>query len=247
MSSKVDSEQSVVFIPGALCSEEIFADQAAGISPPFSVSFIDTGRSETIAEMAETLLALAPPRFALVGISMGGYVALEVLRIAPDRVWGAVLISTSARAELPAQSEERKQWIERMETGGYEDMVDEIVDACVSNKSGSNNARRRFREMVKTHSVDTFRRQMTACATRPDFRESLKDIRCPVLVIGGSDDSEFFRNGVQEISESVIGSEDFILPNSGHLPTIEKASSTTAAIKQFLSKAAKSGSLASIQ
>lgn len=247
MPSKVNSKKSVVFIPGALCNEEIFADQVAGINPPFRAIFIDTVRSETIAEMAETLLAHAPLRFALVGISMGGYAALEVLRIAPDRVWGAVLISTSARAEMPPQSEERKRWIERIESGRYEDLVDEIVDDCVSNKSTSNDARRCFREMVKTHSVDTFSRQMTACATRPDFQESLKDIRCPVLSIGGSDDSEFFKNGVQEISERVIGSEILISPNCGHLPTIESASSTTKAIKQFLLKAAKCKSYSSVK
>lgn len=247
MSSQVNSEKSVVFIPGALCSEEIFADQVAGISPPFKAVFIDTGRSETIAEMAETLLAHAPSRFALVGISMGGYVALEVLRIAPDRVWGAVLISTTPRAEMPSQSEERKRWIERIESGQYEDLVDEIVDACVSNKSTSNDARRCFRAMVKTHSLDTISRQMTASATRPDFQESLKDIRCPLLTIGGSDDSEFFRNGVQEISQSVIGSEISILQNCGHLPTIESASSTTKAIKQFLLKAATCDFQASVK
>jgi pimeloyl-ACP methyl ester carboxylesterase len=239
MSLKVNSKKTVVFIPGALCSEGIFSDQVAGISPHFSALFIDTMRSKTISEMAETLLAHAPPRFAMVGISMGGYVALEVLRIAPDRVWGAVLISTSARAEMPPQSEERKRWVERIESGRYEDSVNEIVDACVSNKSTSNDARRCFSEMVKSQSVDTFSRQMTACATRPDFQESLKDIRCPVLLIGGGDDSEFFKNGVQEISESVIGSEILISPNCGHLPTIESASSTTKAIKQFLLKAAK--------
>ena len=239
MSSKVNSKKTVVFIPGALCSEEIFADQVAGISPPFRALFLDTEQSETIAEMAETLLAQAPLRFALVGISMGGYVALEVLRIAPDRVWGVVLISTTARAEMPTQSEERKRWIEKIESGRYEDLVDEFVDDCVSNESTSNDARRCFREMVKAHSVDTFSRQMSASAMRPDFQESLKDIRCPVLLIGGSDDSEFFRNGVQEISASVIGSEILILPNCGHLPTIESPSSTTKSIKQFLLKAAK--------
>jgi len=239
MLAKNNSKESIVFIPGALCTEEVFADQVAGISPPFKALFIDTERAETITEMAETLLAQAPSRFALVGISMGGYVALEVLRMAPDRVWGAVLISTTPTAEMPSQFEERQRWIERLNSGGYEDLVDEIVDACVSNESRSNDARRSFRAMVKTHPVDTISRQMTASATRPDFRESLKDIRCPVLSIGGSDDSEFFKTGLQEISDGVVGSEILVLQNCGHLPTIESASSTTKAIEQFLLKAAK--------
>ena len=241
MPSEFNNKQSVVFIPGALCSEKIFTDQIAGISPAFKALFIETGQSKTVFEMAEALLADAPLRFALVGISMGGYVALEVLRIAPERIWGAVLISTSARAEMPAQSEERKSWIERVESSSYEDLVDEIVNDCVSNKNPSNGARQCFRAMVKTHSVDTFRRQMAACAMRPDFQKGLKNIRCPVLTIGGSDDSEFFKNGVQDISTNVIGSKILILPNCGHLPTIESASSTTKAIKQFLLKAAKDG------
>ena len=237
MSIKINNEDSVVLIPGALCSEKIFADQVAGISPPFKAIFIDNILSETVTEMAKNLLAHAPSRFALVGISMGGYVALEVLRMAPDRVWGAVLISTSPRAELPSQYEERKSWIVRKDSGQYEDLFDEIVDACVSNKSVSNDARACFLEMVKSHSSETFTRQMTACAMRPDFQESLKDIQCPILLIGGNEDSEFFKNGIKEISKNVLGSEILVLPNCGHLPTIENPKSTTRAVKQFLLRA----------
>ena len=239
MSSEVNTNKSVVFIPGALCSEKIFSDQVVGINPPFKTLLINTEQSETITEMAETILAQAPLRFALVGISMGGYVALEVLRIAPERIWGAALISTSARAEMPTQSEERKRWLERIESGLYEYFVDEIVDDCISNRSTSKDARECFREMVKAQSVDTVSRQMSACAMRPDFKESLNDIRCPLLLIGGSDDSEFFINGVREISASVIGSEILILPNCGHLPTIESAKITTKTLKKFLLKASK--------
>jgi pimeloyl-ACP methyl ester carboxylesterase len=237
MSQQINIEESVVFIPGALCREGIFADQVAGISPPFKTIFIDNMQSKTIVEMAEILLARAPSRFALVGISMGGYVALEVLRIAPDRVWGAVLISTSPIAEMPSQSEERKRWLMRIDSGQCEDLFDEIVDACVSKKSISHDARGYFLKMVKSHSRDTFKRQMTACAMRPDFQESLKDIQCPILLIGGSEDSSFFRNGINKISENVHGSELLVLPNCGHLPTIESPKSTTRAVKKFLLKA----------
>ena len=240
MSSEVNINKSVVFIPRALCSDEIFADQISGISPPFNAVLIDTRQTKTITEMAKTILAQAPVHFSLVGISMGGYVALEVLRIAPDRVWGVVLISTSARAEMPDQAEERKRWIDRIESGQYEDFVDEIVDDCISSKVKLNNARERFHEMVKAYSIDTISRQMSACAMRPDFQKSLKDIKCPLLLIGGSDDSEFFLNGHKEISVKVIYSEILILPNCGHLPTIESPIRTTNAIKKFLVKAEKS-------
>ena len=98
------------------------------------------------------------------------------------------------------------------------------MDDCVSNigalQTGQDSV---SGQMVKAQSVDTVSRQMSACAMRPDFKESLNDIRCPLLLIGGSDDSEFFINGVREISASVIGSEILILPNCGHLPTIESA------------------------
>ena len=113
------------------------------------------------------------------------------------------------------------------------------MDDCISNRSASKDARECFREMVKAQSVDTVSRQMSACAMRPDFKESLNDIRCPLLLIGGSDDSEFFINGVREISASVIGSEILILPNCGHLPTIESAKITTKTLKKFLLKASK--------
>lgn len=240
MSSRLNSKDDlVVFIPGALCTNQIFAEQVAGINPFFKAIFIDDNQSKTITAMAKTLLDHAPSRFALVGISMGGYVALEVLRLAPDRVWGAVLISTSPKAEVPTQSKERKRWIQTIESGQSDELVNEIVDACVSEKNTSIHAKKSFHEMVKNHLPSAFNRQMTACATRPDFQAGLKDIRCPVLLIGGEDDSEFFQDGIKEISESVIGSEILTLPNCGHLPTLESPSSTTKAIKQFLLKASK--------
>ena len=80
---------------------------------------------------------------------------------------------------------------------------------------------------------------MNACSIRPDFQESLDDIQCQLLLIGGSDDSDFFISGLKEISERVNGSRILILPNCGHLPTIESANITTKTIKQFLSETAK--------
>ena len=240
MSSKVKKLKSVVFIPGALCNKDIFADQVANISPYFNSLFIDTKQSATISEMAEIILDKAPLKFALVGISMGGYVALELLRIAPERIWGAVLISTSAKPELSDQYAERESWIDKIKSGKYEEFVNEIVDDCISNNgANSNNAKECFREIVKVHSVDTISRQMNACSIRPDFQESLDDIQCQLLLIGGSDDSDFFISGLKEISERVNGSRILILPNCGHLPTIESANITTKTIKQFLSETAK--------
>jgi len=234
MTSKFTKKKSVVFIPGALCTKKIFADQIAGITPTFETLIVDNLKSKSISDMAEKLLESAPPLFGLVGISMGGYVALEVMRIAPERVWGAVLISTTAKAETLSQSEERKRWMRKVEIGKHDDLVDEIVNACISSKNTSNTAKINFYEMVKSHSVETLRYQMIASSTRPDFQESLKNIQCPILLIGGSEDADFFKNGIKKINESVKNSEILFLQNCGHLPTIESPKITTQKIKNFL-------------
>ena len=113
------------------------------------------------------------------------------------------------------------------------DLVDEIVNACISSKHISNTVKRNFYEMVKSHSVETLRYQMIASSTRPDFQESLKNIQCPILLIGGSEDADFFKNGIKKINESVKNSEILFLQNCGHLPTIESPKITTQKIKNF--------------
>src|ERR1700730_4786503 len=98
----------IVLVPGMLCTTEIFASQIAALWPYGSVTVASTLEGETIAEMAAAILAAAPPRFALAGISMCGYIELEIMRQAPERVIKLALLDTEARADTPAQTAQRR-------------------------------------------------------------------------------------------------------------------------------------------
>jgi pimeloyl-ACP methyl ester carboxylesterase len=100
----------VLFLPGLLNDASLFRDQLAALSPVALTEVADLTRADSIAELAAGVLAEAPAgRFALVGLSMGGYVALEIMRQAPDRVCGLALLDTSARPETPAASSAAKR------------------------------------------------------------------------------------------------------------------------------------------
>ena len=107
----------IVLVPGLLCSAEIFAAQAIALWPYGPVTIASTLEGGTMAEMAAAILAAAPPRFALAGISMGGYVCLEIMRQAPERVEKLALLDTSARPDTPDQTAVRRERLARAKAG----------------------------------------------------------------------------------------------------------------------------------
>src|SRR5947209_3549893 len=98
----------IVLVPGLLCSARLYAEQIPALWRFGSVSIADHRRDDTMEAIAERILADAPPKFALVGLSMGGYIALSMMRRAPERVARLALLDTNARPDTPEQSERRR-------------------------------------------------------------------------------------------------------------------------------------------
>ncbi|MDF2799889.1 MAG: putative hydrolase or acyltransferase of alpha/beta superfamily, partial [Devosia sp.] len=110
----------IMLVPGLLCSAEIFAAQATALWPYGPVTIASTLEGSTMAEMAAAILAAAPPRFALAGISMGGYICFEIMRQAPERVVKLALLDTSARPDTPEQTAVRRERLARAKAGEFE-------------------------------------------------------------------------------------------------------------------------------
>src|SRR5258707_14762974 len=121
----------IVLVPGMLCTPEIFASQITALWPYGSVTVASTLEGETIAEMAAAILAAAPPRFALAGISMGGYIELEIMRQAPERVLKLALLDTEARPDTPAQTAQRRALLAQVDTGNFETLLALALPAIV--------------------------------------------------------------------------------------------------------------------
>lgn len=183
----------------------------------------------SIAGMAERILVEAPPRFALAGCSMGGYVALEIMRAAADRVTRLALISTSARAEQPAATEGRRRALELARREGVEAMALAGLDRDF------HSAHRRdprlgplMAAMAKEVGLATVERQMRAVIDRPDSRSGLAAIACPAMIACGEDDVVTPPDCARELRDGIHGATLHLIPDCGHCATLEQPDAVSA-------------------
>ncbi|MCV0424532.1 MAG: alpha/beta hydrolase [Roseibium sp.] len=224
----------IVFVPGLLCTEALFAPQISAFADrPIMVA--NHREHETIAEIAQHLLKTAPPRFSLLALSMGGYVAMEVLRIAPERVGRLALLSTNSRADTPEQTKRRKFLIELTRKKGFSKVPHLLYPGFVHEMNEENDVLRAIVvEMAMDTGPEAFIRQQTAVFTRPDSRPSLKDIACPTLVVAGDGDRLTPLPIAKEIQQGIPGSNLAVVEGCGHLPTLEAPERTTYLLTEFL-------------
>ncbi len=173
----------LVFVPGLNCTAELFEPQIAQFRDRHPIIVADHASDETIADIAKRLLASAPPKFALIGLSMGGYVAMEVMRQAPQRVAKLALIDTRASQDVQGDTEIRQAAIKMAETGRFDDIHHVIWPRIVHIRRLGDSA---LEAIVKTMSDKTgparFIRQQKAIMGRPSYEASLAAIRCPTLI-----------------------------------------------------------------
>lgn len=213
----------VIFLPGLLNDASLFRDQLAALSPVAQTEVADLTRSDSIAELAASVIRQAPmDRFVLVGLSMGGYVALEIMRQAPDRVCGLALLDTSARPEKPEAATARKALMKLAETDM--EAVGEQMLPRLSHPDRMNlpAVRGVFHSMLTGLGKDVFLRQQTAIMGRADSRPGLAFITCPTLVIVGREDLLTPPEMAEEIVTHVRHAEFHIIDNCGHLSTLDQ-------------------------
>ena len=179
----------IVLVPGLNCSARLYAEQIPALWRFGPVQVADHTRADSMDAIAADILAHAPPRFALAGLSMGGYIALTMLRQAPARVSKLALLDTSARPETPEQSERRKPQI-ALAQGGRFDEVPALQFPIFVHRDRQDDAalRTRVRTMADETGAEAFLRQQKAIMTRPDVRPLLAAITCPTLVLVGDGD-----------------------------------------------------------
>jgi pimeloyl-ACP methyl ester carboxylesterase len=226
----------LVLIPGLLCSARLFAPQIAGLWPFGSVTVADHRRDNEMTAIAARILADAPPRFALAGLSMGGYVAFAILRLAPERVVKLAFLDTSARQDTAEQSAVREIFIGLARAGKLGEVVETLTPRFLHRNRHNDEALKRVvREMAADTGVEAFVRQQQAITSRPDSRPLLASIRCPTLVVVGEGDELTPPELAKEICTGVSGARLVVVPDCGHLSTIEKPEAVNAALAEWLS------------
>jgi pimeloyl-ACP methyl ester carboxylesterase len=225
----------ILLVPGLLCSPRLYADQIPELWRLGPVTIADHTRDDSVVAIARRILAGAPARFALAGLSMGGYVSFEILRQAPARVAKLALLDTSARPDLPEQSENRRAQIALARRG----RLDEIVRAAFPNSvhpahRADERLRQVFVDMAAEVGAKAFERQQLANIGRPDSRPELGEIRCPTLVLVGDSDQLTPPDRAAEIADGIAGARLVTVPESGHSSTLEQPEFVTRALLDFL-------------
>ncbi len=225
----------LVLVPGLLCSARLYVPQIAALWPLGPVTVADHRRDADMAAIAGRILANAPPHFALVGLSMGGYIAFAMQRLAPERVARLALLDTSARPDLPEQSAAREKFIGMAEDGRLAEVVEALTPRFLHRSRQKDETLKRILcEMAADTGVEAFVRQQLAITSRQDSRPLLGSIRCPTLVLVGDGDELTPPDLSKEIAGGISGSRLVIVPDCGHLSTIEKPDAVNAALAEWL-------------
>lgn len=226
----------LVLVPGLTCTARLYGPQVAALWPFGQVAVADHRRDTDMAAIATRILKDAPPRFALAGLSMGGYIALAMLRQAPERIVKLALLDTSARPDTPEQMEGRKTQIAMAQSGRYGEIADLAIPRYLNAKHQRDERLTTIvRQMIAETGPEAFVRQLNAIMSRPDSRPLLTSIRCPTLVVVGDADVAPPPEVNKEIADGISGARLVTIQDSGHLTTIEQPDAVNAALTEWLS------------
>ena len=227
----------LLLVPGLLCSARLYAAQIAALWPHGPVTVADHRRDDTMEAIAARILADAPPRFALAGLSMGGYIAFAMMRHAPERIAKLALLDTSARPDTPEGKATREKFIAMAQAGKLHDVVETLTPKFLHRDHAKDeNLRKIVRDMAHDTGPEAFVRQQKAIMSRPDSRPLLSEIGCPTLVLVGEGDELTPPELAREIHADILGTTLAVLPNCGHLSTIEQPDAVNSAMRHWLSE-----------
>lgn len=235
-----DGKQALVMLPGLLCDRAVWQHQLAGLGDLADCTSVEWGTEDSMVEMARAALRQAPGRFSLAGHSMGGRVALEVFRLAPERVVRIALFNTGyqprpqgaagedeERGRLALLAIARSEGMRAMATQWLPPMIhpDRRTDMALVNT---------IIDMFARKTPDTFAAQIRALLGRPDATGVLAQIRCPALLLTGREDGWSPPARHAEMAARISGSQLVVIPDCGHMSMLERPGDVTAALRAWL-------------
>lgn len=232
------AKQPLVLVPGLLCDSLMWQPQATALADLARCWIADHTRADTLAGIAADVLRETPfETFALAGLSMGGYVALEIVRQAGHRVLKLALLDTSARADTPEQSQKRIGFISLAERGRFMGVTEALLPMLVhASRLSDRQLVATVKQMAKRTGREAFIRQERAIMSRTDSLPFLGGIACPTLVLCGRQDALTPLERHEEIARAIPGSILEIIEDCGHLSTLERPAEVNAALRRWLSR-----------
>lgn len=225
----------LLLLPGLLCDDALWSGQVAGLADACNPVIADLTLDDSIAGMAARAIARMPETFAVCGLSMGGYTAMEVMRQASERVTHLALFDTSPHADTSERIDIRRGLIGRVENGEFTDVIEEHFQSFVHpSRLSDDELMAKIRASALHVGPEAYMRQQNAIIQRPDSTESLKRIDCPTLVLCGAEDALTPPPLHDEMAALIPGAKLVKVPVSGHLPTLEKPDAVNAAMREWL-------------
>jgi pimeloyl-ACP methyl ester carboxylesterase len=225
----------LVFVPGLLCDDRLWRHQAEHLADLADPMTADVTRGASVPEIARSVLDVSPERFALAGLSMGGYVALEIMRVAPERVARLALLDTSARADTSEQTATRRELIELSREGRFEEVPRRLLPNIVHpDRLDDERLTSTVFAMAEAVGPEAFVRQEQAIIGRPDSRGDLPDIACPTLVLCGREDTLTPVCLHEEMAGLIPDSRLRVIEKCGHLSALERPEAVTAALREWI-------------
>jgi len=226
----------LILVPGLLCDDALWEFQVAALDKIATGMITDRHMyNDSIGKIAEAIVDQAPSRFALAGLSMGGYIALEICRKYGDRVDRLALVDTSARAETTEQTERRKNLMALCRQGKFTDVVELLCSVLVHpGRLNDTVLKRQIADMAHRMGPEVFFRQQRAIIDRPDQVANLSKITCPTIVVCGKQDQITPVECSEEMAAHIKTSELAIIPDCGHMSTMEKPEEVSSALHYWL-------------
>jgi len=231
---------AVILIPGLLCDGSVWAHQAAALGALTAVQLVEHTEIDSLGAMAESIIAGAPARFAVAGHSMGGRVAFEILRRVPDRVAALALLDTGFRPLARGEAGEREaagryRLLEQARIEGMRAMGGQWLSQMVfAPRQHENSLMEPLLQMIERRTPAQFAAQIHALLERPDAGPLLETVRCPTLVLCGRDDAWAPCAQHEEMAARIEGSRLVIVPECGHMSTVERPQAVTDALTEWL-------------
>jgi pimeloyl-ACP methyl ester carboxylesterase len=226
----------LILLPGLLNDAELWRDQISGLTDVARCRVADLTQGESLRELAEQVLAIAEPTFALAGFSMGGYVAQEIARIAPERIERLALIDTAIRVDTPERAAQRQATnAAARRPGAFLGIADRLMAAYVDpSRLADKDLTGRIQAMTQRLGRDVFLRQNAL--PREDGEAALRALHCPVVIICGEHDAITPLAGQHEMAHAIGCTHMVIIPNAGHMTPMEAPEAVNAALRRWLAR-----------
>ena len=228
----------LVLVPGLLCDAALFGLQVATLAEDAEIWIPDVSRHANLREIGEAILRDVPHRtFALAGLSMGGYIAMELMRQAPERVTRLALLDTRATPDTEEESERRRELVRLAQTErGFTPVTSRMLPLLVhSSRIRDTQLVQIIRDMAERTGIEGFVRQQTAIIGRPDSRPLLDEISVPTLVLCGRQDAITPLGAHEEMAQRIAGAKLTIIEECGHLSTLERPDAVNSALRDWMS------------